>query len=82
MATRLENLQTILDNLIDQYLSYSAVISTSGNDVESYSIEGQSMTRASVLKKMQSLQEQIEQQYRLIQIAGGHYEVRSYGVPW
>lgn len=82
MATPLENLQTTYQNVTDQIATYSALIATAGNDIDSYSIEGQTMTRMSIIKKLEALYTQLEQLKRLIQIEGGSYEVRSYGVPW
>ena len=82
MATPLENYQTAYQNISDQIATYSALVATAGNDNDSYSIDGQSFTRMNIFKKLESLYARQEQLKRLMQIEGGHYEVRSYGVVW
>lgn len=82
MATTLENLQTTYENVAAQLATYSAAIATSGGDIDSYSIEGQSVSKLNVFKKMESLYAQLEQLKRLIAIESGSYQVHSYGVPW
>ncbi len=81
MATPLENYNTAYQNVSDQIATYSALIATSGNDVLSYSIEGQTESRKDIFAKLSALYEQQKTLLQLIQIEGGPYEVQSFGVP-
>lgn len=80
MATPLANYQTAYQLASDQIVMYLATLSSSSNDVQSYNIEGQSITKKDILSRLDSLYTQQERLLRLINIEGGPYEVQSFGV--
>jgi hypothetical protein len=81
MATPLANYQTVYQMASDQLVMYQAALFSSTDDVQSYSIEGQQITRKDLLARIESLMARQEQLLRLISMEGGPYEVQSFGVP-
>lgn len=81
MATPLRNFEQAYQIASDYYLVLMSAINSQGDDASSYSIEGQVMSRRTVLDKLKSLREEMRQLKELMQIEGGGYERRSYGIP-
>lgn len=77
-GTVLRNLEAAYEIASAKYVTLAAAI-TSDEDVMSYSIDGQSISRHDVLAKMETLLKEMEALKRLIQMEAGPYEIHSYG---
>jgi hypothetical protein len=75
----LRNLEAAYQIASAKYVSLTAAIADQGDDVQSYSIDGQSITNHDVQTKLTMLLEQMERLKRLIQMEAGPYEIHSYG---
>jgi hypothetical protein len=75
----LRNLEQAYEVASAKYLSLMASLGDQGDDVQSYSVDGQSYTRHDVLSKLKELQETMRNLKEMIALEAGPYEIHSYG---
>jgi pyruvate formate-lyase activating enzyme-like uncharacterized protein len=75
----LRNLEQAYEVASAKYLSLMASLEDQGDDVMSYSVDGQSYTRHDVLSKLKELQETMRSLKEMIALEAGPYEIHSYG---
>ena len=78
---------SVINNLVQayelasaKYLALMAAINEQGDDLQSYSIDGQSVTRHDVQTKLKGLQEELRFLKEMIHVEDGPYEIHHYGL--